>query len=378
MKIGILTLPLTNNYGGHLQAWALQTVLERERYDTILLDIRRSDEKKYYIGLPLKSFLAYFIKYLPGKSNYHYFDYRKLQELNFRKFREKYFKKTSKIYGSKQLKRNANNLRLEALVVGSDQVWRKWEMVPLDFYFLSWLKPNIKCLGYAISYGKSIWTLSEQETVAYAEAAKRFIGLSMREKDGVKLTKQHFGLDSELVLDPTMLLDKSDYLELCGMDCLDRKMGLFYYVLDQTKEKKDIISTCSEALGAHAFEVMPKARWFDPMKNCPKEDYVYPSVQEWISAFATSSFVVTDSFHGTVFAIIFNKPFIVLGNDYRGLSRIHSLLSMFGLEKRLVVNGDDVMTKDILNSSIDWELVNRTRERWKCVSLEFLRRYLDK
>lgn len=378
MKVGILTLPLTNNYGGHLQAWALQTVLEREGYDNILLDIRRSDEKKYNLSLPLKSFLAYFIKFLPGKSNYHYFDYRKFQERNFCRFREEQFTKTSKIYDSKQLKKDANNLGLDALVVGSDQVWRKWEMVPLDIYFLSWLKLNIKCLGYAISYGKTKWDLSERETAAYAELAKRFTGLSMREKDGVRLTKEHLGLDSEHVLDPTMLLDKSDYLKLCGVDGLYRDKGLFYYVLDQTEQEKKLISICSEFLGTHAFEVMPKARWFDPMKKCPKEEYVYPSIQEWILAFATSSFVVTDSFHGTVFSIIFNKPFIVLGNEYRGLSRIHSLLSMFGLESRLIVNGDVAMAKAMLSSSIDWNMVNETREQWKRVSLEFLHKNLDK
>lgn len=377
MKIGILTLPLTNNYGGHLQAWALQTVLKREGYDTILLDIRRSDERKYHLILPLKKFLACMVKFLPGKSNYHYFDYREVQELNFSKFREEQFNKTSKIYNSKQLKRNVNDISLDALVVGSDQVWRKWEMVPLETFFLSWLKSDIKCLGYAISYGKSNWTLSEKETVTYAEAAKRFIGLSMREKDGVRLTKEHFGLDSELVIDPTMLLDKSDYLKLCGSVCLNQEMSLFYYVLDQTEEKKKIISNCSELLGGHAFEVMPKVRWFDPMKRCPKEDYVYPSIQEWISAFAKSSFVVTDSFHGVVFSILFNKPFIVLGNEYRGLSRIHSLLSMFELENRLIVNGDVALAGDIMSSPIDWDVVNKKREQWKGVSLTFIRKCLE-
>lgn len=375
MKIGILTLPLTNNYGGHLQAWALQTVLKREGHDAILLDIRRSDEKTYNLMMPAKLFLANFIKFLPNKKDYHYFDYRKYQDLHFQNFRDLFLKKTKKIYGRHQLKMVFNREEFDAIIVGSDQVWRKWNMIPLDLYFLSWLNPDINRIGYAISYGKDKWDLSENDTKRYSNLAKLFSGLSMREMDGIVMTKEYFGLDSKLVLDPTMLLDIPDYECLYSNDYISKK-GIFYYILDSTDKKKNIISFCSEIMEQPVFKVMPKVRWFDTMKKFSKTDYIYPSIGEWLSAFQSSSFVITDSFHGTVFSIIFNKPFIVIGNEYRGLSRIRSLLQLFNLENRLVSNFEKGYIKDLLISPIDWNKINQTREKWKSISIDFINEHL--
>jgi len=375
MKIGILTLPLTNNYGGHLQAWALQTVLKREGHDAILLDIRRSDEKTYNLMMPAKLFLANFIKFLPNKKDYHYFDYRKYQDLHFQNFRDQNLIKTKRIYGRNQLKIVFNRENFDSIIVGSDQVWRKWNIIPLDLYFLSWLSPDIKRIGYAISYGKDKWELTENETKRYSDLAKRFSGLSMREMDGIIMTKEYLGLETELVLDPTMLLDTSDYKCLYPNDYTSKK-GIFYYILDSTDKKKNIISFCSEIMDQPVFEVMPKVRWFDTMKKFPKKDYIYPSIGEWLSAFQFSNFVITDSFHGTVFSIIFNKPFIVIGNEYRGLSRIHSLLKLFNLENRLVFNFEKESIKELLISPIDWNTVNQTREKWKGISIDFINEHL--
>ena len=189
------------------------------------------------------------------------------------------------------------------------------------------------------------------------------------------MTKEYLGLESELVLDPTMLLDTSDYKYLYPNDNTSKK-GIFYYILDSTDKKKNIISFCSQIMEQPVFEVMPKVRWFDTMKKFSKNDYIYPSIGEWLSAFQSSSFVITDSFHGTVFSIIFNKPFIVIGNEYRGLSRIHSLLKLFNIENRLVSNFEKEYINDHLFSPIDWNKVNETREKWKSISIDFINEHL--
>ena len=377
MKIAILTLPLTNNYGGHLQAWALQRFLRKEGHNPILLDIRGSDEKMYHFMIPFKRSLSSIIKFLPGKKDYHYFDYRKYQELNFQQFRDTELVKTKTIYRKYQLKTLFEKENFDAIVVGSDQVWRKWKMIPLDLFFLSWLHSDIKRIGYAISYGKDKWELTDDETKKYYRLAQFFHGLSMRESEGVRMTKEFLGLDSELVLDPTMLLDVDDYKLIMNNSSNHITNRLLYYILDNTNKKKEIISLCSEKMNYSAFEVMPKVRWFDAMKKYPKTDYIYPPVQEWLSSFYTASFVVTDSFHGTVFSIIFNKPFIVLGNQYRGLSRIFSLLKVFGLQNRLVDNFEKDSVLNIINNPICWNRVNQIRELWKMKSLDFINRYLQ-
>lgn len=378
MKIALLTLPLTNNYGGILQAWALKEVLEQLGNKVHLLNIQPLDTKKYRFSLPLKKFIAIVIGLLPNRKNYHYIDYRNLQTRNFRQFKEVNFKLSKELYSSQDLKELFHKDNFEAIVVGSDQVWRKWNFTSLDFFFLSWLKVDVPKLGYAISYGKDEWELTKEETQKYSNLAKTFSALSMREDDGVELTKKYLGVDSIHVLDPTMLLDIKDYNQLIEKRSLvDNKKGIFNYVLDLTEGKKKIINECSRILGVSSFEVMPKRRSFDPYEKCPDEYYTFPPIEEWLSAFKSSDFVITDSFHGTVFSIIYNKPFLVIGNKFRGLSRIKSLLKIFSLENRLVTNDSIDSAIEIANSPIDWEKVNKQRELWKEKSINFLKQNLD-
>ena len=94
----------------------------------------------------------------------------------------------------------------------------------------------------------------------------------------------------------------------------------------------------------------------------------YPKIEEWLRNFYDSSFIVTDSFHGTVFSIIFNKPFVVFANTKRGNSRIESLLSRLGLEGRLVSDNNYMF----IDTHIDWQDVNRRLEDWKKESLDYL------
>lgn len=87
--------------------------------------------------------------------------------------------------------------------------------------------------------------------------------------------------------------------------------------------------------------------------------------------------IVTDSFHGTVFSILFNKPFVVLGNELRGQARFVSLLKIFGLEDRLVSIHEPSRIKDVISEPVDWERVNRIRQQWREKSMNFLNRSLS-
>ncbi|KIZ32651.1 hypothetical protein OO18_29565, partial [Raoultella ornithinolytica] len=104
-------------------------------------------------------------------------------------------------------------------------------------------------------------------------------------------------------------------------------------------------------------------------------DYQYPSVETWLKSFADAEFIVTDSFHGTVFSILFNKPFIALCNKERGAARFTSLLQMFNLESRLVTDCNDV-DDDTLFSAIDYEHVNEILSQLRVQSFKFIERAL--
>ena len=189
MKIGLLTLPLSNNYGAHLQAWALQNILEQLGHNVLLLNVQPSGIMKRRFLVPIKKTIASIIRLLPNHSSFHYVDYRFLQEKHFNTFRNSNFVLSKRIYSTKGLRNTFLNEKCEGIIVGSDQVWRKWSFIPLSVYFLPWLNIDMPKLGYAISYGKDEWEMTDKETQRYTEYIKKFSCLSMREKKGVEITK---------------------------------------------------------------------------------------------------------------------------------------------------------------------------------------------
>ena len=105
------------------------------------------------------------------------------------------------------------------------------------------------------------------------------------------------------------------------------------------------------------------------------DKFVYPPIENWLSAFNETEMVVTDSFHSTVFSIIFNKPFCVIGTEGCGMARFETLLSMFGLEDRMI--NSKMVALINLNKEIDWEKVNTKRRVLQKVSLSFLKESLQ-
>jgi exopolysaccharide biosynthesis predicted pyruvyltransferase EpsI len=119
-----------------------------------------------------------------------------------------------------------------------------------------------------------------------------------------------------------------------------------------------------------SFYVMAKRKFTDFEKECI-EDCIFPPATAWLRGFMDAEFVVTDSFHGTVFSILFNKPFIAIGNQDRGLARFSSLLKLFNLENRLIQTSTDIDDK-LLHEKINWEKVNAILREKKEQSLRFL------
>ena len=201
--------------------------------------------------------------------------------------------------------------------------------------------------------------------------AKRFAALSVRESDAVELCEKYLDTKATNVLDPTLLLTSKDYIELIGKNKeVLPQGGMMTYLLDKTPRKLALQKQLEDKLQLKSFSVMPErvlgkdTRHFD--NRC-----VYPAVEKWIEGFWKADFVLTDSFHGTVFAIIFHKPFVVVANPDRGLSRFVSLLSLYGLENRLVSEQSDI-SFDILQQPIDYAATENKLSEERERSLQFL------
>lgn len=377
MKIGILTLPLNNNYGGLLQCFALQKVLKSLGHDAWLVQRGYANRSIiwrifYYVRQTIKVLLGReFVHLLPSKEI-------KYIRKNTSKFISNYIEPTTEhIRTNKHLANFHFSNKFDAYVVGSDQVWRPIYSPCITNYFLDFLSPQdkVKRISYAASFGVDEWEFSEEETSVCKDLLKLFDGVSVRENSATVLCEKYLGRNDALhVLDPTMLLEKEDYIRIVEKENEPKSPGnLFCYVLDESSEKKQVIETIANQIDAVPFTQMPKCKLTYENLRDRLEDCVYPSVTAWLRAFMDADMVVTDSFHGCVFSIIFNKPFWVIGNEGRGLARFNSLLSLFELQSRMINSSS--MPTDITDA-IDWSQVNAIRRKWKETSLNFLKNNL--
>ncbi|MCC8089326.1 MAG: polysaccharide pyruvyl transferase family protein [Rikenellaceae bacterium] len=184
--------------------------------------------------------------------------------------------------------------------------------------------------------------------------------ISVREISAVQLCKHFLKTEAQLVLDPTLLLSPNAYEDLCVN--IPSERGLLFYVLDISDNILNQIQTMGRELNVKTFTRKHSYSW--------AHKKVYPGVEEWIAGFRDAHFVVTDSFHGTVFSIIFNKPFLTIYNPLRGNARLESLLNLFDLTRRLVVV--DQLTKGRMEDPIDWISVNKKINQLKKKSLDML------
>lgn len=351
MKIGIVTQPLHNNYGGLLQNYALQYVLKKRGHEIKTIDfIYRQSITKYILSL-CKNILISTLK-LRKPQLRTYIPIPIFRNNIMEKFVNKYIIKTPIVhrYTSNIIDKEC----FEVIITGSDQVWRPIYNVYLEDMFLKFVPDNIRKVAYAASFGVDTWEYDGKRTKRCSALAKRFNAISVRETSGVNLCQKYLNVNATCVLDPTLLAGREAYLplisEYSGNDYL------FAYILDIRPEKEEYIRNIAKDYGLDV-------RIYGAEQNATL------SVEEWLSMIANASMVVTDSFHGTVFSILFHRNFYSIVNAERGGTRFKSLLSPLGLDYRLV---DDRQFKELKDTSTDWQYVDAKLERQRTESLNFL------
>lgn len=366
MKIAILTLPLHTNYGGILQAYALQTILERVGHEVIVLG------KNNHAQLPLwKMPLSYskrvVKKYVLGNKDVRVFHEQWLNKTfpiisqNTQKFIDKYIH-----YLTPTSLNSINPKDFDAIVVGSDQIWRPKYYSKIENAYLEFAENwNISRIAYAASFGTDKWEYTRSQTEKCKGLVQKFNAVSVRESAAVNLCKEHFGINALHVLDPTMLLDKNDYINLFETAKTPTSPGnLLVYILDETAEKTELVNNTAKEKGLVPFRVNSLVN----NHNAPLEKRIQPPIEQWLRGFYDADFVITDSFHACVFSIIFGKPFIAYGNASRGLSRFNSLLKMFSLEDRLTIDSNIRQLQDI-----DWNFIEKKLNHLRIESFNFLK-----
>ena len=373
MRIGILTLPLHTNYGGILQAYALQTTLERMGHEVVVFDTPNKCPLPPFKDIP-KCFFKRIVKKLLGRNQKIFYEYYQNNKVipvvsqNTQRFINSYIHR-KEIRNFKEL----DGETYDAIVVGSDQVWRPlyfipgWRWQEIENAFLSFAsKWNIKRLSYAASFGTEDWEYTDQQTRRCKALLQVFDAISVRETNGVTLCKKYFDMNSVHVLDPTMLLNEADYSIFFQKSNTPKSNGtLLNYILDETEKNRVLIMNVANQKCLKAFSVTNP---YENDETKPLNERIKPSVEKWLRGFYDAEFVITDSFHACVFSILFKKQFVVVGNKERGLSRIESLLQCFGIENRIVEDSVQVMRLPL----IDYDKVYVKLEKYRKKSLEFL------
>ena len=346
MKIGIITIPPSFNYGNILQAWALQTVLQRMGHAVEIIVARPRRIKLPPYKKPLVYAKRIFLKYSGANRNIivRYEDALAVLLQHTERFIQQYLN----LCEYKSFCDIPVN-RYDAFVVGSDQIWRKRYNSDICKCFLSFTEGwNVKRVAYAASFGTSNWEYSMEETIDCARLLSIFDGISVREADAVRLVDERFHLKAIHVLDPTLLLEKEDYIQLFQNASTPPGSGdMLCYILGKEIEVQNKIHTIATERGLKPFKVYSR---FDD-QSAPMSERIQPPVETWLRGFYDAKLVVTDSFHATVFSIIFQKPFILFGSGVRGNERMESLLKMAGFDISKGIT-DNVFTPTSANMDI--------------------------
>lgn len=318
MKIAIITQPLIGNYGGILQNYALQKIvssISQTEVETIdFMRIPRYSLKRCLRSWTKTLFLRLFFK---NKRPFLRYSSKGIRKHIINDFIQKKINTTNLTfnYNEKMAK------SYDCIIVGSDQVWRPRYNYKIENSFLDFAKnTSIKRIAYAASFGVDEWEYSPTQEKICSALAKKFDAISVREESGVKLCKEHLGVEATWVLDPTLLLKKEEYLQLCQDTPVNASRFIAVYVL-----------SLNDTIKA-TYENIAKEKNLE-IKYFAADAKASLSVSEWLAMFRDASYVVTDSFHGTVFSIIFEKEFQCIYNQDRGATRFESLLDLYNSGK---------------------------------------------
>lgn len=365
-KIGVITYwNSEENYGQILQIFALQYCLRGKKCNPFLI------KHDIITNVDSGSFFKRIIKLLSSYSKLKDSIKRRLSSIkkkekisivnrNFEGFMNKYIESTSKIYSYHDLLTNPPTA--DCYITGSDQVWN----FPNPIYLLNWVDERTPCYSYAASFGSS--TVPAYLQNEYKISLSKFKFISVRERSGVDICF-NMGFKVEHVLDPTLLLLKNDYLDIFDIRSNPYKKPYIFLYLLGNKSMVDF-NYLKQYADDNGLDIV-----FVPSQNFKAEFLrpTYPTIEEWLSFIANADLVITNSFHGTVFSILFERLFYTVflkGGDTQMNERIISLFTDLKLSRQYNNHID-------LTERIDYIKVNNLLNEKRQDSLNYINKIIS-
>lgn len=354
MKIALLTIWHVENYGAELQAYATCRILTELGHDVTIIDFRENEH-------PNESFKNKLARSISSCTLSHF---------KFAKFWKKYFPNKTRHYRSyEELK--ATPPEADLYLVGSDQVWNyKITAEKAEAFFLTFGSDDMKRASYASSFGMDKWNASEQLSSIAKRMLNKFSAVSCRETSGIKILKEQFNIDATEVLDPTMLFD--EYFGLNSQNVMENK-SLAYYPLSTNNELETFSIDLARKLGLYPNNINKKVLITNTIA------WNRPSVYKWVEGIARASLVVTPSFHGLVFSLLFRKQFIIINNNINQERKVRmtDLLNKLGLENRYFDSIDSAKVAKPWEQTINYDNVYPKLLQMRSASINYLHKMLQ-
>ena len=356
MLIGTITFHGALNFGSALQAYALQSVLTLMGHEVRIIDYRARDYEQYRL-LQLrhpKTTLSVLCR-LSGFSS---------RKASFKRFANSFLNLTSESVSWKNetsLSKMAD--KFDCFICGSDQIWNlDCTVGVVEPYFLSFAGSKRR-VAYAPSLAHMSFKPENFDKEQVARLLSKFDYLSVREEETIPLFQPL--VDKPIVLDPTLLLNAADYAEMTSKTVLEGEY-IFMYLLRDCSELIESTVAMAEATG------MKVAYIYEKKLDIPNSVNLFGvGPEEFVSLIAHANLILTNSFHATVFSVLFHKPFRVYATDKSG-ARMRDLLSNIGLSNRCV----DVMCADDV-APCDWSDVDSLLDSLREHSWAYLRKALS-
>lgn len=379
MKVALAINYDYHDYGGMLQAFATQRFLTKNGIDSdaINFDKLKGDINKrkwrYFLSnifdiSIVKEKSKLIEKKLKQKSNEKLKSGMAERDAAFDEFCKSHFK-VSRAFESWEDMTKACRNEYDAVVVGSDQLWLPSNIMA-DYYTLNWVPQDVKKIAYATSFG--IGSIPAKYSKIYSHYLKRINYLSARETSGQDIIKKLAGRDVQLVNDPALLLDADGWNEVISNESLIKEKYVFCYFMGNNPEQRNFVRRLANEKGLKVVALLHLDQYI-----ATDEYYVdmapwHVSPADFVNLVKNAECVCTDSFHGTVFSIIYSRPFFTFKrfNKKASLStntRITSLLTRLGLMDRLVLDMDCEQTFDI-----DWNKIQSGVSQFRKASSEYL------
>jgi len=379
-KIGILTYSHTSNmnYGAMLQTYALYSYLKQIGQAPSIIRWNINKKRKltfvditdrgitgftYYL-LCLKRLFTFALTPVIEKIFLYH------GEKPFANFFYQYIPDFTRIVSIKEMK--TLNREFDCFIVGSDQVWRYKICPNIKSFFLDFVEDDKLKVSYAASFGINTWSEAPDDvTSEIKKLICRLNAISVREESGISICKNVFDVEAQLVLDPTLLINREIYEHIIEDDNTPIPTAYVACMLLDDRNHCGIYNNISNITQLECISIKGKS-----FSLLSKQVTKYNSIALWLKLIQKASFVITDSFHCTVFCILFHKKFAVIKHPSRGISRLETLLSRYGLKEYLVGQVDDILHKKLWNNNIDYCMIENQLLSDRAKSADFLKEAL--